>query len=281
MKFDRCVIIFARKEGNFMFTTPEVIEITGKNETDATEELIGEQYKDSSPNEMAIKRDIEVITEEIQYHQQQVMCAFIEIGKLLIEAKLKFTKHGEWLEWLKNNVRMSLRMAQNYMKVAETFSNTQLVSHLGISKSLILLGVPKEELEDFLEETHDVNGIQKSIEDMSKRELKDVIRLHTRGIEFDENDVEIEESMEADDIENEDEDTEEDLKTDYFEELIGDTEKQLKNLRLDIYSLLDTFAKFKNEPKIYTQLLDKLRSVCKEGLKFIQKQSEKYCDKIS
>lgn len=38
-------------------------------------------------------------------------------GLLLIEAK-RHVPHGKWLAWLKANVKVSARQAQNYMKLA-------------------------------------------------------------------------------------------------------------------------------------------------------------------
>jgi Protein of unknown function (DUF3102) len=39
-------------------------------------------------------------------------------GLLLIEAKAQFP-HGGWLKWLKANVKIGVRQAQNYMKKAK------------------------------------------------------------------------------------------------------------------------------------------------------------------
>jgi hypothetical protein len=42
----------------------------------------------------------------------------ITAGNLLIEAKAKLNKHGQWLPWLRANCTMSERTAQLYMRPA-------------------------------------------------------------------------------------------------------------------------------------------------------------------
>jgi hypothetical protein len=66
-------------------------------------------------------------------------------GDLLIEAK-KQCKHGEWLPWLKKNVRFSDRTAQAYMRVAERWpdleAKAQATADLTIEDGLKLLAEP-------------------------------------------------------------------------------------------------------------------------------------------
>src|SRR5262245_38957693 len=63
-------------------------------------------------------------------------------GKLLVEAKAK-VKHGEWLPWLKANVRFSERTAQGYMRVArllpELEANPQRVADLALRDAMPFL----------------------------------------------------------------------------------------------------------------------------------------------
>ena len=52
----------------------------------------------------------------VMYVGQSFDCA-VKAGLLLMEAKAQ-VQHGKWLNWLKANVKVSARQAQNYMKVA-------------------------------------------------------------------------------------------------------------------------------------------------------------------
>lgn len=120
-------------------------------------------------------RTLDLITAEINYYKQQTVQNIIEIGKRLIEAKDRL-QHGEWVAWLKNRVDFSERTAQNFMKIASEYSNPQPVADLPYTKLLALLQVPAEDREEFLAESHVVNGEEKAVADMSKRELEQAIK---------------------------------------------------------------------------------------------------------
>ena len=118
-------------------------------------------------NELTEKRNIDTITAEIQFYKQQAGVSILEIGKRLIEAKDQLS-HGEWLDWLGDKVDISVRVADNFMKVAREWPNSNTYSNLGYSKVLALLAVPAEEREEFAEAVH--------AEELSVRELKQKIR---------------------------------------------------------------------------------------------------------
>ncbi len=120
-------------------------------------------------------RNIEQITLEINFYKQQTAQNILEIGKRLIEAKQQF-QHGEWLPWLRDQVQFTERSAQNFMRIAEEFSKTKPVADLPYTKLLALLQVPEEDREEFIQETHLVGGREKTIADMSKRELEQAIK---------------------------------------------------------------------------------------------------------
>lgn len=132
----------------------------------------------SETMEMAVAgevRSITAITDEIIFYKNVGGQAVIEIGKRLIEAKAQL-KHGEWLPWLSEKVEFSETSAQNFMRVAREYGNTQLVGDLGVSKALALLALPASERENFASEKHLVNGEEKSVAEMSKRELEEAVR---------------------------------------------------------------------------------------------------------
>lgn len=109
--------------------------------------------------------------------QRMVLSFIIEIGRRLKEAKA-LIPHGEWGNWLEENVSYSQSTANYYMQIFEEFGSDQIglfgeaksqaLGNLSYTKALKLLAVPAEEREEFVE-THDV-------ENLSTRELDKLIR---------------------------------------------------------------------------------------------------------
>ena len=109
------------------------------------------------------------------WHKQQADKNYIEIGRLLIEAKDRL-KHGEWINWLKNNIEISLTKSENLMRIAEEYVNSSPVANLGYTKASIMVRLPLELQGDLINAVHEINGELKSIEELSKRELEKIIR---------------------------------------------------------------------------------------------------------
>lgn len=111
--------------------------------------------------------NIEKTTTEILILKDQTAQNIIEIGKRLIEVKENL-QHGEYLNWLENSVDFGVRTAQNFIKVATTFSNTQPVSHLGTRKLLALAGLDEEDRQEVMQENN--------VEEMTTRELEQAVK---------------------------------------------------------------------------------------------------------
>ena len=120
-------------------------------------------------------RDIEVITHEILDAKRAGGEAILTIGKGLMEAKAVLP-HGEWLPWLTEKVEYSERVAQKFMRLARHYSNPNTCSDLGMSKALMLLALPEQSREEFIGELHEVDGEEKSVIDMTARELQAAIK---------------------------------------------------------------------------------------------------------
>ena len=101
----------------------------------------------------------------------------IEIGRKLTEAK-EMLPHGEWRKWLKTEVDYSKTTANNLKKIFQEYGSEQInllgdnlksktFGNLNYSQATLLLGVPAEEREKFVEENN--------VEEMSARELKKAI----------------------------------------------------------------------------------------------------------
>lgn len=133
-------------------------------------------------NDIQGQRSIDQITLEINFYKAQTAQNIIEIGKRLIEAKQQL-QHGEWLPWLRDKVEFSVNSADNFMKIAREYSNSQPVGNLPYTKLLALLQVPEDEREEFLQETHLVDGQEKTVSEMSKRELQEAIKQRDEALQ--------------------------------------------------------------------------------------------------
>lgn len=128
------------------------------------------------------ERTIEEITSDILRAKQAGGEAVLAIGRGLIEAKAVLT-HGEWLPWLSEKVEFSERTAQNFMRLAREWSNPQALADLGASKALTLLALPETERAAFASETHLVDGEEKTVIDMTSRELEKAVRERAEALE--------------------------------------------------------------------------------------------------
>lgn len=122
------------------------------------------------------QRPIEVITAEIRFYKDQAARNLIEIGRRLNEAKAQLN-HGDWLPWLNDKVEFSERTAQNLMRIAREYTNTQLVSDLGLQKAILMIGMgTEEEREAFVSQPHELpSGVEKMVADMTAKELQQVM----------------------------------------------------------------------------------------------------------
>ena len=142
-------------------------------------------------NNVIPKRTPLVIAAEINTIKQQtsrvLLANAIEIGRRLKEAK-DLLPHGEWGDWLKESVSYSQRTAQRLIQLFQEYgkkqlasldsndgSNASLVTHLTYTQAIILLRIPEEEREEFIEK-HD-------IESMTKSELQQAVKDRDQAIE--------------------------------------------------------------------------------------------------
>lgn len=136
-------------------------------------------------SQMIAEKTPEVLAVEINLIKErtarQVITASIEIGERLIAAK-ELVGHGEWENWLQDNVNYSASTAQNLMRISREYGNTQamlcssgqspqeIFGNLTYSQAVALFALPLEERIEFTE-THDV-------ENTSTRELKEEIERY-------------------------------------------------------------------------------------------------------
>ena len=127
-------------------------------------------------------RDIETITREILDAKRVGGEAIITIGRGLMEAKALLS-HGEWLPWLAEKVEFSEKAAQRFMLLARKYSNPTALSDLGATKALMLLAIPDEVRDEFISTPHEVNGEEKTVIDMTSRELEAAIKARNDALE--------------------------------------------------------------------------------------------------
>ena len=145
-----------------------------KGKFDMSEFLAPAEMPDAALPEQHGPRTVETITGEILHLQRVGGEAVLGIGQRLIEAKAML-EHGQWRSWLTENVNYSERTAQNLMRLAREWSNPQALADLGAAKALLVLSLPVDERESFLAENHVVDGEEKSVVDMTSRELQKAI----------------------------------------------------------------------------------------------------------
>lgn len=134
-------------------------------------EALSEMFGLDAMDEAFEERDIDVITEEINFYKQQAGMAILEIGKRLVEAKEQLS-HGEWLPWLEKKVEFSERSAQQYIRLWREYGKSATVADLGVRKALVLLALPETERDGFASEKHEVSGEEKTAAEMTVKELE-------------------------------------------------------------------------------------------------------------
>ena len=127
-------------------------------------------------------RPLSAITEEIQFYKAQAGQCIVEIGKRLLEAKEQLP-HGQWESWLEKSVEFSLGTAKRFMKIASEYgSNRSALIDLPYTKLWMMLQLPPEEREEFASAPHTVNGENKTVQDMTTRELQAAIKEKNEAV---------------------------------------------------------------------------------------------------
>ena len=136
-------------------------------------------------NDMTVTRTPEIIAAEINSIKLQtrniVLFNSIEIGKRLTEAKAML-EHGQFGPWLKS-VEFTSSTANNLMRIYEEYgadqgalfcdnAKSQAVGKLSYTQAVMLLGVPREEREAFIEDNNaaelSVRALQAKIKEYEK-----------------------------------------------------------------------------------------------------------------
>ena len=135
-------------------------------------------------------RTVETVTLEIrtlQRQAQQIMLGYaVEIGRRLEEVKA-ILPHGQWGDYLKNEVDYSQSTANNFMRIYREYgaaqqslfggeAKSQAFANLTYTKALRLLAIPEEEEREQFMTEHDVGS-------MSNRELDKALKEREEALE--------------------------------------------------------------------------------------------------
>lgn len=135
-----------------------------------------EQEGNESSCDVLIPDTLEGIAIAVVKHKGRMTEECWIIGKLLLAAKEKLTEHGEWLDWLAKNVDIPDWRAERYMKLAREFPNSTAPSILGLTKALEITKIPESDRGAFLQEPHFVDGQEKTVVQMTTRELEKAVQ---------------------------------------------------------------------------------------------------------
>lgn len=131
--------------------------------------------------------DISALAAEIRLLKGQTMQSILQIGALLIEAKEQLIRRGQWINWLKYDVDISVRNAERYMQLFRAYANSTSVSNLTMTKALLLLEIPEGERESFLRESHQITKkrgnevLTIAVERMTTSECREAVRAWQRA----------------------------------------------------------------------------------------------------
>ena len=139
-----------------------------------------ESLQSDGEGALANSNDLETISDEIRHHKKQAETSFLEMGRLLLEAK-EMVKHGEWIPWLRDNFDMSQRTAQKLMELSREFGKASSISFLGFTKASMLVTLPRQKREGFLSNFHEIRpGEEKSIEDMTTKQFGKAVQAYKK-----------------------------------------------------------------------------------------------------
>ncbi|MEG0430284.1 MAG: DUF3102 domain-containing protein [Anaerovoracaceae bacterium] len=111
--------------------------------------------------------------------EESVLIGAIKIGRKLNQLK-ELVPHGEWYEYIEDNIGFSKRKVQNFIQISETYgkegtafseliTKTHTCAHLSYSNALRLLAVDEEDIEEFVENHIEDGQTVKELEEEIKK----------------------------------------------------------------------------------------------------------------
>ncbi|AVK50653.1 hypothetical protein AXY43_23010 [Clostridium sp. MF28] len=146
-----------------------------------TKVLTKKEYNQLSEDEKTMAS----LISDIVTAKEDIAKNILEIGNKLYVAK-QLVPHGEWESWLAEKVDFSVRSAQTYIKTYKIMMDLpeeldSTLGKLGSSKLVEIATIKKDDIEGFITSTHSVDGTEKTVDEMSVRELKEVIKENKKS----------------------------------------------------------------------------------------------------
>ena len=193
---------------------------------------------------------LDQVVSEIKFFENQAVVSYWEIGKRLKKAKEQ-VGHGEWIDWLNNNLNYSANMAQKLIRVSSEFSKEELIPHLSFTQALALTTVEEEIRTEIIE--------NEQLEDKTVKETKEIIDKYKKAKE------ELEEQKDINDLlvrelESEREKETEVIEREVIKEVIPndyeELKRQLKELQVTNSDLKNKLVIESNKKKLAIGELD-------------------------
>ncbi len=104
---------------------------------------------------------------EIKRYKGETAQSLIQIGLRLIRLK-EMVGFGNWGTWVEVNLAFSQNTAGQFMRIAREFSNSGSVKNFSTKELYLLLEIPKEEREEFIQQSHTLkSGESKTVYEMN------------------------------------------------------------------------------------------------------------------
>lgn len=102
-------------------------------------------------NELELSNNLYQIEMEINWHKENAGKSIWEIGRRLNHVKENDLVHGEFASWVNNNLKMSHRNANQFMKVARDIPYSQTSANLGVNVLELIASLPEAEKQEQLQ----------------------------------------------------------------------------------------------------------------------------------
>lgn len=151
---------------------------------DDSKEIVPAAHEEISPTQsetVTLEIPFEIVTLDqraarIRKLSADVQRGIIEIGNELIAAKAEIG-HGNWSEWLKNELGWAQRTATRFMAVARRFGKLANVGQFKSATLQAMLALPEGEEQEFIDEQAEKD---KPVSEMSARQVQAAVKEFNR-----------------------------------------------------------------------------------------------------